>query len=150
LRLSRSRTCEPPSQRPGQGGSDNAGCRARADHLAAPECSDEVRAQVALHAQDDERRRAAIDGIANEEVLVDVALAAEHASVRSAAPSASGQPKPLRRLLKVRGTRIAALPACARALDAYNQRIENAGAADAILQEARPGRAARADCDGGR
>ena len=105
--------------------------------LAAPECSDEVRAQVALHAQHDERRRAAIDGIANEEVLVDVALAAEHASVRSAAAERVRATEPLRRLLKGARDKDRGVARLARErLDAYNQRIEHAGAADAILQEA--------------
>jgi hypothetical protein len=60
--------------------------------LAAPECPDVVRAQFALHTQDEERRRVAIDGISDEEVLVDVALDAEHASVRIARPSAFMRP----------------------------------------------------------
>jgi hypothetical protein len=105
--------------------------------LAAPECSDEVRAQVALHAQDDERRRAAIDGIVNEDVLVDVALAAEHASVRSAAAERVWTTEPLRRLLKGARDKDRGVARLARErLDAHNQRIEHAGAADAILQEA--------------
>jgi hypothetical protein len=56
--------------------------------LDAPECTDTVRAELALHTQDDERRRAAIDGIVDEDALVRIALDAEHASV----PSGSAPP----------------------------------------------------------
>lgn len=105
--------------------------------LAAPECSDEVRAQVALHAQDDERRRAALDGIANEDVLVDVSLAAEHASVRSAAAERVRTADPLTRLLKGARDKDRGVARLARErLEVINRRIAHAGAADAILQEA--------------
>lgn len=105
--------------------------------LAAPECTDAVRAQVALHTQDEERRRVAIDGISEEEVLVDVALAAEHASVRIAAAERVHAPEPLRRLLKGARDRDRGVARLARErLDAISQRIENAKAADSILTEA--------------
>jgi hypothetical protein len=105
--------------------------------LAAPECSDELRAQVALHAQDEQRRRAALDDIANEDVLVDVALAAEHASVRSAAAERIRTTGPLTRLLKGARDKDRGVARLARErLDAINRRIEHADAADAILQEA--------------
>lgn len=105
--------------------------------LSAPECSDDVRAQVALHAEEEERRRAALDGIADEDVLVNVALAAEHASVRSAAAERVRTTEPLRRLLKGARNRDRGVARLARErLDTINQRIEHAEAADAILEEA--------------
>jgi hypothetical protein len=105
--------------------------------LAAPECTDAVRAQVALHTQDEERRRVAIDGISDENVLVKVALAAEHSSVRIAAAERVHAPEPLRRLLKGARDKDRGVARLARErLDAINQRIENAEAADAILKDA--------------
>ncbi len=105
--------------------------------LAASECSDDVRAQVALHAEDEERRRIALDGIADEDVLVDVALAAEHASVRSAAAERVRTIEPLRRLLKGARDKDRGVARLARErLDTINQRIVHAAAADAILEEA--------------
>jgi Domain of Unknown Function (DUF349) len=105
--------------------------------LSAPECVDAVRAQVALHTEDEERRRVAIDGIGDDDVLVDVALAAEHASVRLAAAERVHASEPLQRLLKGSRDKDRGVARMARErLDAISQRIENAAAADAILQEA--------------
>jgi hypothetical protein len=105
--------------------------------LAAPECADAVRAQVALHTQDEARRRVAIDGIGDENVLVDVALAAQHASVRIAAAERVHAPEPLGRLLKGSRDKDRGVARLARErLDAISGRIANADAADVILQEA--------------
>ena len=105
--------------------------------LSAPECVDAVRAQVALHTEDEERRRMAIHGIGDDNVLVDVALAAEHASVRLAAAERVHAPGPLHRLFKGSRDKDRGVARMARErLDAISQRIENAAAADAILQEA--------------
>jgi DNA repair protein SbcC/Rad50 len=105
--------------------------------LSAPECVDAVRAQVALHTEDEERRRVAIHGIGDDNVLVDVALAAEHASVRLAAAERVHAPGPLHRLFKGSRDKDRGVARMARErLDAISQRIENAAAADAILQEA--------------
>ena len=105
--------------------------------LAAAECTDPVRAQVALHTQDGERRRVALNGIHDEDVLVDVALGAEHASVRIAAAERVNAPEPLRRLLQGAKDKDRGVARLARQrLDAIGQRIESAAAADALLTEA--------------
>ncbi len=105
--------------------------------LGAAECSDPVRAHVALHTHDEERRRLAIDGIVDENVLVDIALAAEHASVRIAAGERVHTQEPLRRLLKGARDKDRGVARLARErLDAISLRIESAAAADAILNEA--------------
>jgi hypothetical protein len=105
--------------------------------LAAQECPDAVRAQIALHTQDEQRRRDALNGMADEDALVDVALGAEHASVRIAAAERVHAPEPLRRLLTGARDKDRGVARLARErLDAINRRIENADAADAILREA--------------
>ena len=75
------------------GSTDATAVRAMLD---APECPDEVRAELVLRTQDDDRRRAAIDGIGNEDELVRIALDAEHASVRIAAAERVHSAEPLR------------------------------------------------------
>jgi hypothetical protein len=105
--------------------------------LDAPECTDEVRAEVVLRTQDDERRRAAINGIGSEDELARVALAAEHASVRIAAAERVHSIEPLRRLLKGSIDKDRGVARLARErLDAIHRRIESASAADALLAEA--------------
>ena len=105
--------------------------------LSAPECTDAVRAEVALHAQDEERRRAAIEGIKDEDTLADVALAAGHATVRIAAAERVHAPEPLRRLLEGARDKDRGVARLARErLDAIQRHAEHAVAADAILAEA--------------
>jgi len=105
--------------------------------LSAPECVDAVRARVALHSKDDERRRIAINGIGDEDMLVDVALGAEHASVRLAAAERVHAPEALRRLYKgVRDKDRGVARLARERLDAISQRAENAQAADVLLTEA--------------
>lgn len=105
--------------------------------LASPQCPDSVRAQVALHTRDEQRRRDALSGMTDEHALVDVALGAEHASARIAAAERVHAPEPLRRLLAGSRDRDRGVARLARErLDAINQRAENAEAADAILREA--------------
>jgi exonuclease SbcC len=105
--------------------------------LAAPECTDAVRAEIALQAQDEERRRIAIDGITDQDVLADVALAAGHATVRIAAAERVHAPDALRRLLDGARDKDRGVVRLARErLDAIHRLAENAGAADAILAEA--------------
>jgi hypothetical protein len=105
--------------------------------LDAPGCTDEVRAELVLLTHDDERRRAAIDGMDNEDELVRVAIDAEHASVRIAAAERVRSAEPLRRLLKGSLDRDRGVARLARErLDAIHRRIENASAADALLAEA--------------
>ncbi len=105
--------------------------------LAAPECADAIRAQVALRTHDEDRRRFAIQRIGDEDVLVDVALAAELASTRIAAAERIHAPEPLRRLVKGARDKDRGVARLARErLDAISQRAAHAEAAEAILKEA--------------
>jgi hypothetical protein len=86
---------------------------------------------------DETRRRVAIEGIADDETLVDIALSAERASVRLAAAERVHRPEPLRRMLKGARDKDRGVARLARErLDAISARIESAEAADAILMEA--------------
>jgi DNA repair protein SbcC/Rad50 len=105
--------------------------------LAKPDCPDAVRAGIALHTQDEKRRRLAIDGIGDENLLVDIALAAEHAPVRLAAAERVHGEEPLRRLLNGARDKDRGVARMARErLDALQQIAQNARAADDIIGEA--------------
>ena len=105
--------------------------------LGAAGCPDAVRAEIALHTQDEARRAAAIAGIADEDVLVRVSLDAERASVRLAAAERVHAVEPLRRLLKGSIDKDRGVARLARErIEAIQRRMEHAVAADAILQEA--------------
>jgi hypothetical protein len=113
---------------------DAAGARAA---VAAPDCTDAVRVQVALHAAGAELRDTALAAITDEEALVDVALAAEHATLRLAAAERVHGEGPLRRLLKGARDKDRGVARLARErLDAFARRIAQDEAADAILQQA--------------
>lgn len=114
--------------------SDASAARAMLD---APECTDAIRAELALRTQDDERRRAAIEGIGDEDELVRVALDAGHASVRIAAAERVHSAEPLRRLLKGSIDKDRGVARLARErLDVIQRRIDAASAADALIAEA--------------
>lgn len=105
--------------------------------LDAPECTDAVRAQVALVTQDEARRRAAIEAIGDEEALVDIALGAERASVRAAAAERVHAAEALRRMLKGARDKDRGVARIARErLDAISERTGKAAAADALMAEA--------------
>ena len=105
--------------------------------LAAPEFTDAARAQIVLHTADEARRHAAIVAIGDEDALVDIAIGAEHASVRAAAAERVHTPEPLRRLLKgVRDKDRGVARLARERLDSIEGRARNAVAADRILQEA--------------
>ncbi len=105
--------------------------------LAAHDCTDAVRAEVALNTQDEERRRTAIDGIKDENVLVEVALAAAHAPVRLAAAERVHAPEPLRRLADGAKDKDRGVARLARQrLDAISHRAQQAAAADALIAQA--------------
>jgi hypothetical protein len=88
-------------------------------------------------AADDARRATVLDDIADEDVLVDIALAAERASVRAAAAERVHTPGPLRRLHKGARDKDRGVARLARErLDAIETRTEGAAAAEAILREA--------------
>jgi hypothetical protein len=102
-----------------------------------------VRAAIAvalgklLDALPDEQRRAAVAELGDEEALVDVALNAEHAQVRSAAAEHVHGPQALERLHKGARDKDRGVAKLARErLDAMHRRAETSVAADAILQEA--------------
>lgn len=105
--------------------------------LATPSCADAFRAEVALHTQDADRRRVAIDGIGDENILVDIALAAAHAPVRLAAADRVHAAAPLRRLADAAKDKDRGVARLARQrLDAINRRAEQAAEADALLAQA--------------
>lgn len=105
--------------------------------LAASECTDAIRAAVALAATDETLRRAAIEGITDEQVLIDIALAAELAPVRLAAAERVQTPEPLRRLAEAARDKDRGVARIARQrLDAIEHRAQQAAAADALLAEA--------------
>ncbi len=74
---------------------DSAGAQVQ---LAADGCTDAIRVEVALHARDAERRRAAIAGVRDEAALMDIALHGEHAETRMAAAERVSTPDGLRKL----------------------------------------------------
>jgi hypothetical protein len=105
--------------------------------LAAPECGDAIRAQVALHARDEARRRSALDGITDENVLVDIALNAAHAPMRLAAAERVHAPEALRRMAEAARDKDRGVARLARQrLDAFSERAEKAAAADALIAQA--------------
>ncbi len=105
--------------------------------LTAPDCGDAIRAQVALHAPDEARRRSALDGIGDENVLVDIALNAAHAPMRLAAAERVHAPEPLRRLYEAARDKDRGVARLARQrLDALSEREAKAGAADALIAQA--------------
>lgn len=105
--------------------------------LAAPDCTDALRAAVALAATDEGLRRAAIEGIADEDVLVDLALTAPLAPLRLAAAERVHAPQPLRRLAEAARDKDRGVARIARQrLDALEHRAQQAAAADALLAEA--------------
>ena len=105
--------------------------------LAAQDCTDAVRAIVALHTQDEQHRRIAIDGIRDENVLVDIALAGAHAPVRLAAAERVHAPEPLRKLADGAKDKDRGVARLARQrLDAISHRAKQAAAADALIAQA--------------
>jgi hypothetical protein len=106
-------------------------------HLSAQHCTDAVRAEVALHAQDAERQRLAIEGIRDEGVLVEVALAASLAPLRLAAAERVHAPEQLRRLFDGAKDKDRGVARLARQrLDAIHHRAKQGVAADEILAQA--------------
>ncbi len=105
--------------------------------LTTEHCTDAVRAEVAQHAQDEGRRRIAIEGIRDENVLVELALGASFAPVRIAAAERVLAPEQLRRLADAARDKDRGVARLARQkLDAMKHRAEQAAVADAILAQA--------------
>src|SRR5437899_9780533 len=74
---------------------DGAGATAL---LSAALCTDAIRADVARRGPDVERRCSAINAIREESLLVEIAITAEHAGTRMAAPTRVRTPDGLRKL----------------------------------------------------
>jgi hypothetical protein len=104
--------------------------------LAADDCADAIRAAVAHHTQDDERRSLAIAAIRDENVLVDVALGAAHAPTRLAAAERVHAPEPLRRMAEAAQDKDRGVARIARRrLDALARHASQAALADVILAQ---------------
>ncbi len=105
--------------------------------LAAPDCPDAVRAEVALNAQAPELWRAAIDAIGDESVLAELAVKAAHAPVRLAAAERVRAPEALRRLADAASDKDRGVARIAkRELQALAHSAEQAAAADSLLEQA--------------
>jgi hypothetical protein len=105
--------------------------------LAAPYCTDDVRAAVAQHATAAERQRLALERIVDEDVLVDLALAATHAPQRLAAAERVRSPQALRRLFDGAKDKDRGVARLARQrLDEIAQRAKDAALADDLLAQA--------------
>ena len=113
--------------------------------LASDACTDAIRTEVARHAADTDRRRAALAAIRDESVLVELAISGEHAETRKAAADRVHSPEGLRRIAEVAGHKDRGVARLARKrIDAIADRDEQSAQADAILDElealaARPG-----------
>lgn len=105
--------------------------------LAAENCSDAFRAAVALHTQDEDRCRRAIEGMRDDEALVDLALAAAHAPVRLAAAERVHAPQALQRLADAAKDKDRGVARLARQrLEAIERRASQSVQADALLAQA--------------
>jgi hypothetical protein len=111
------------------------GMRARA-FLDAHECTDAIRADVARRSGEAERRLAAIAGIRDESLLVELALAAGHAETRLAAAECVRSPEGLHALVDAARNRDRGVARLAKQrLEAMQNREGQASEADAILAE---------------
>src|ERR1700730_11605543 len=106
---------------------DSAGATAL---LAAAQCTDAMRADVARRAPDVERRRSAIAAIREEALLVELALTAERADTRMAAAQHVHTPDGLRKLAHAARDKDRSVARLARKrLDAIEKRERRAGGA---------------------
>ncbi len=104
--------------------------------LGADRCTDVIRIEVARHAQDAERRRAAIAGIRDEAALVELALLAGHAETRMAAAQRVQTADGLRKLADAAKNKDHGVARLARQrLDAIKQRQEQNAEADAVIAQ---------------
>lgn len=111
------------------------GASARA-FLEAPACSDAIRADVARRSAEAERRLAAIAGLRDESLLIELALAAGHAETRLAAAECVRTPEGLHALADAARNKDRGVARLARQrLEAMQNREGQANAADAILAE---------------
>ena len=104
--------------------------------LASPEITDSIRADIAHKARDGARRRAAIEGIRNEDALIEIALSAEHAETRLAAAQHVRSPDALRRLADAARNKDHGVHRLARQrVEAIKDRTGQSAAADAIVTQ---------------
>ena len=104
--------------------------------LEADHCTDAIRAEVARRTQDAERRRIAIAGIRDEDPLIELALAAEHAETRLAATERVGSPEGLHKLAEAAKNKDHGVARLARQrVDAIEERLDQKAEADAILEQ---------------
>ena len=105
--------------------------------LAAPHCTDAVRAALALGADDPKRQQLALAGMQDEALLADVALAATHAPLRLAAAERVHAAAPLQRLFDAFNDRDRGVARLARhRLDTLARRAKDAATADALIAQA--------------
>ena len=104
--------------------------------LAADRCTDALRADVARRAGAAELRRAAIAGIGDEAVLVEVALAAAQAETRLAAAQRVHTAEGLRRLADAAKNKDHGVARLARQrIDTMRQREDRDAEADAVIAQ---------------
>ena len=104
--------------------------------LAAQDCTDAIRHEVVRHAHDPVRRRAAIAAIADEAVLVELALHAEHAETRIGAAERVQTPEGLRRLAEAAKHKDHGVAKLARQrLDAIKHRQSQDAEAETIVAQ---------------
>ena len=102
--------------------------------LEGKDCPDAVRADVARHAKDAERRLAAIAGLRDEPLLVELALGAGHAETRLAAAECVHTPEGLAALLDAARNKDRGVMRLAKhRLEAMKDRAGQDTEADAIL-----------------
>ena len=113
--------------------------------LGSDACTDPIRADVARHAADADRRRAALATVRDEAALVELAISGDHAETRKAAADRVQSTEGLRRIAEVAGQKDRGVARLAKKrIDAIVDRDGQAAEADAILAElealaARPG-----------
>ena len=104
--------------------------------LESAGCTDAIRAEVARHAKDAERRLAAIAGIRDEPLLVSLALSGGHAETRLAAAECVHTPEGLASLAEAARNKDRGVARLAKQrLEAMKDREGQATEADAILAQ---------------
>jgi len=104
--------------------------------LSGPQITDSIRADIAHKARDSDRRRTAIEGIRNEDALIEIALSAEHAETRLAAAEHVRSPDALRRLADTARNKDHGVHRLARQrLEAIKDRTGQSALADTILTQ---------------
>ncbi len=104
--------------------------------LDGDHCTDAIRVEVARRTSDAERRRVAIARIADEDLLVELALVAEHAEARMDAAERVQTPEALRKLASAAKNKDRGVTRLARQrIDAIAERAGQAAEADAILDQ---------------